>query len=272
MDLGSKLLQARHEAGLSQRQLCGDVITRNMLSQIEHGTAKPSMQTLQYLAQALGKPLSFFLEEEAAVSHNQAVMQQARKLFDRAQYSEVMKVLSEYRAPDELCDFERAFIACLSLLSLAETGLAQNKIPLAQSLLEEAAFWEHELWAIPELRYRRVRLQARLRGQNLTQLCEQLPSLDGDLMLRAQAELEAGNPQRAGQLLDAVEQTDARWQLLRGRAYFGMKQYEMAADCLTIASSELPDSAYPLLEKAYREMQDYRQAYYYACLQRGETV
>ena len=39
MDLGQKLRQARKDAGLSQRQLCGDVITRNMLSQIESGKA-----------------------------------------------------------------------------------------------------------------------------------------------------------------------------------------------------------------------------------------
>lgn len=34
MELGQRLKQARLEAGMSQRQLCGDVITRNMLSQI----------------------------------------------------------------------------------------------------------------------------------------------------------------------------------------------------------------------------------------------
>ena len=44
MELGEKLRQARMEAGLSQRQLCGDVITRNMLSQIENGAARPSME------------------------------------------------------------------------------------------------------------------------------------------------------------------------------------------------------------------------------------
>ena len=64
MELGEKILQARKSAGLSQRQLCGDVITRNMLSQIEHGTAKPSMDTLKYLASQLGKPISYFLEED----------------------------------------------------------------------------------------------------------------------------------------------------------------------------------------------------------------
>ena len=65
MELGEKILQARLALGLSQRQLCGDTITRNMLSRIEHGMAKPSMGTLQILSQRLGKPISYFLEEEA---------------------------------------------------------------------------------------------------------------------------------------------------------------------------------------------------------------
>ena len=59
MELGKRLQQARLEAGLSQKQLCGDRITRNMLSQIEHGTAKPSMTTLQYLAERLGKSVGY---------------------------------------------------------------------------------------------------------------------------------------------------------------------------------------------------------------------
>ena len=70
MELGEKLRDARLEAGLSQRQLCGDVITRNMLSQIENGSARPSMPTLQYLASRLGKSVGYFLEEET-VSQNQ---------------------------------------------------------------------------------------------------------------------------------------------------------------------------------------------------------
>ena len=49
MELGEKLRQARIEAGLSQRELCGEEITRNMLSLIENGSAKPSMNTLKYL-------------------------------------------------------------------------------------------------------------------------------------------------------------------------------------------------------------------------------
>ena len=65
MELGEKIRFARLEAGFSQRQLCGEEITRNMLSLIENGSAKPSMKTLRYLARQLDKPLSWFLEEDA---------------------------------------------------------------------------------------------------------------------------------------------------------------------------------------------------------------
>ena len=71
--MGQLLRQARQEAGLSQRALCGDRITRNMLSQIENGTARPSMATLQYLADALGKPVSYFLGE-TVLTDNQQLM------------------------------------------------------------------------------------------------------------------------------------------------------------------------------------------------------
>ena len=78
MELGARLRQARLEAGISQRQLCGDVITRNMLSQIENGSARPSMDTLRYLAGQLGKPLSYFLEDDAVTSPNQELMEKLR--------------------------------------------------------------------------------------------------------------------------------------------------------------------------------------------------
>ena len=59
MTLGQRIAQARQEAGLSQRQLAGDAITRNMLSCLEHDTAAPSLATLRYLSERLGKPVSW---------------------------------------------------------------------------------------------------------------------------------------------------------------------------------------------------------------------
>lgn len=42
MTLGQKLRQTRLSKGLSQSQVAGDCVTRNMLSQIENDQASPS--------------------------------------------------------------------------------------------------------------------------------------------------------------------------------------------------------------------------------------
>ena len=75
MDIGQKIKAARLEAGLSQRQLCGEVITRNMLSLIESGRARPSMDTLRYLAGQLEKPMGYFLEEQAVAPEREDLRQ-----------------------------------------------------------------------------------------------------------------------------------------------------------------------------------------------------
>ena len=64
MTIGQRILAARLEAGLSQRELAGETITRNMLSSIEHDAANPSLATLRYLAGRLGKTVSWLLGED----------------------------------------------------------------------------------------------------------------------------------------------------------------------------------------------------------------
>ena len=132
MELGEKIRQARLEAGLSQRQLCGDVITRNMLSQIENGSARPSMDTLRYLAQQLGKPLSYFLEEEAVTSPNRVLMERLRT----AAPSDALVLFSEYKAPDPTFDAERWLLEALTCLTLAEEAIRQARPGDAKALLE----------------------------------------------------------------------------------------------------------------------------------------
>lgn len=137
MELGEKLRQARLEAGLSQRQLCGDVITRNMLSQIESGKARPSMATLQYLAAQLGKTVSFFLEENLAASVNIEKMTQARKAYAAKDHSTVLRILEGYHQPDELFDQEYAYLVALSALALGKQRLENGEAAAAVLLLEQ---------------------------------------------------------------------------------------------------------------------------------------
>lgn len=60
--LGQKFKQARLEKGMTQQDVVGDYISRNMLSKIENDVANPSIKTIEYLAEKLNKPLSYFLE------------------------------------------------------------------------------------------------------------------------------------------------------------------------------------------------------------------
>ena len=61
MTLGQKIKAARQEKGLTQKELVGNYITRNMLSKIENDAATPSVRTLEYLAGVLGLPTGYVL-------------------------------------------------------------------------------------------------------------------------------------------------------------------------------------------------------------------
>lgn len=63
--LGERLRRARLDAGLSQAQLGEPHFTRAYVSAIELGKVRPSMKSLEFIATKLGRPASFFIEDEA---------------------------------------------------------------------------------------------------------------------------------------------------------------------------------------------------------------
>ena len=264
MTLGEKMLEARLESGLSQRQLCDGLITRNMLSQIEHGTARPSMDTLRQLAVRLEKPVSWFLDENALSSPNQQRMKDARKAVEEGDFATARKFLLAFQLPDEVYARERESLLAETALELARQAAERNAFPLARQLLEEVPE-END----PERNRKRLLLQGRLPGADLGEIVKQLPSLDEELLLRAEAALVQPDVERALALLEAVEnQKDSKWRLLRGKILLLRKQYAEAAVCLKAAEEAFPEEAVPLLETCFRELGDYRSAYLYACRQR----
>jgi transcriptional regulator with XRE-family HTH domain len=260
MELGQKLRQARQEAGFSQRQLCGEEITRNMLSQIENGSARPSMDTLRFLAQRLGKPISYFLDERAVVSPNQAVMTQARAAFAQQAYGDVLAHLAQYQSPDPVFDWEQQLLDALSRMAMAEQAISDGKLPYAEALLEQIGQPETPYFTQSLQRQRQI-LVGISSGHPVS-----LPPDDRPLLLRAKAALEQGNSHRAAQYLDAAEnQKSPEWNLLRGRSYMALSNYEDALTCLEIAQEQFPKDSLPLLEQCCRELEDYKGAYFYAC-------
>lgn len=261
MEFGEKLRQARLEAGLSQRQLCGDVITRNMLSLIENGAAQPSMDTLKYLAARLNKPVSYFLEEEGVLLPNLPVMEQTRAAFDRGDHSQVLALLEDYQGPDPVFDRERAILQNISLLSLARQALAEDRLPYARELLRRITpegYLEEE-----------ITLQKQLLLAQADPGQAQLPDRDGEWLLRARHALAREELTRAAAFLDAMNVQDTPdWFLLRGEIALRAGAFASAAELLHRAENAYPQETAGLLEACYRELGDYKQAYFYACKQR----
>ena len=258
MELGRRLKQARLEAGLSQRQLCGEEITRNMLSQIENGSARPSMDTLRYFAQQLGKPLSWFLEEET-VSPNQALMTQARQAYSRKEPETVLQLLKDY-VPDGTFDAEQGLLRLLCLLDMAELALQQGKTPYAISLLEQAEQVD-ALYRLPALTRRQTLLQAQAQPEKAAQLLKNLPTDDTELLLRAEVAQQQLSWQESAALLEAAQdKSGGQWLLLRGKACMGCGEYEKALELL----QQVQPAPYQLMEQCCVELGDYKLAYHYA--------
>ena len=64
MNIGERIRELRISKLMTQADLAGDRITRNMLSCIENGSANPSLSTIVYIAGRLGVPSGFLLAEQ----------------------------------------------------------------------------------------------------------------------------------------------------------------------------------------------------------------
>lgn len=259
MELSQKLKQARLDAGLSQKALCGNRITRNMLSQIENGSARPSMDTLRYLAGRLEKPLSFFLEEDAVTSPNQALMAQARS----AEPSEALHLLGAYKAPDPTFDAERWLLEALVCITLAEDAISQRKPAYARTLLERAGVaGSRTFYYTPDHERRRLLLLHKA-GETVPEA--QLPDLTPELLLRAEAALHQKDYPRCAALLAAATDQNLHWHYLMGQMFFAQKDYAAARPHFEAAWEKAPRECCRRLEDCCRETSDFAGAYFYAC-------
>jgi transcriptional regulator with XRE-family HTH domain len=259
MELGQRLKQARLDAGLSQRTLCGDDISRNMLSMIENGSARPSMDTLMCLASRLGKPVSYFLEEQA-VSENQALLLRAKQLFREGNPRQALAALQQYRSPDAVFDDEKGLLTVKILMGLAQQALKESRRPYAKTLLLQAQ--EEQSVYVDSAVQRQLTV---LLAQADASYASRLEVPEEELLLLAQGALEADDPKRASRLLDAVDARDGLWQLLRGQAAAACKEYAQAAVHLEKAQKAYPLEATRILELCFRELGDYKRAYECAC-------
>ncbi len=131
--LGKRIKEARLAKKMTQSDVVGGFITRNMLSQIESGTATPSIKTLEYLAGVLDIPMDQLIGErsEDALSR----LAEAKGLLIRAEYEALIEMDGSY--PGELADEFKALLG-RAYLELAKQRAEQGEFQEVAGLVKKS--------------------------------------------------------------------------------------------------------------------------------------
>lgn len=136
---GRRIKEARIAKKMTQSEVVGSFITRNMLSQIESGSAVPSLKTLEYLASVLDIPISTLMpqnESDCVFPETEALIS-AKKHFTEGNYRAAVMSLDSIDDDSPLSD-EFSAVKARCYLKLAEET-ADNDAAKAVEYAKEAA-------------------------------------------------------------------------------------------------------------------------------------
>ena len=192
----------------------------------------------------------------------------ARAAALEGKWQEAMETLGNYHQPDPVFDAEATLLHRLAALEQAKAALGKGQSAYAAQILEELDVLR-DGYCAGELERQRLLLLAKARPQQRKEICDLLPSMDEELLLRARVALDRGEFDRCAGLLEAAQdQKDPTWNFLRGELHLVKEAYSAAAACYHKAEEVFPEKCAPRLERCYRELGDFKQAYFYACKQR----
>ncbi len=140
VELGRRIREARLAKKMTQTEAAGDFITRNMLSQIESGTANPSLKTLEYLAGVLEIPVSSLIpdenEEEARAEIFSNTLIEGKNLYNKGEYQKAAEQIKSLLDTD-LWD-EASAITAKCYIAMAEQREKSGSLTEAADLAYKA--------------------------------------------------------------------------------------------------------------------------------------
>lgn len=99
--LGERIRKLRKQKKMTLEALAGDALTKGMLSLIENNKAKPSMESLTYIAQQLGVEVTDLLEEISSQELRE-ILEKAEKIYNQDpeevndQYKQLIALIEPY--------------------------------------------------------------------------------------------------------------------------------------------------------------------------------
>ncbi len=121
---------------LTQSAVCGDVITRNLLSRIETGDVTPSLETLRFLADRLSLPVGYLLSDQDDLAWYQRpeLLQRLRAYYAAQDWNAMMQMQAE-GLPD---DDETNLLLCESAVKCGAACYRSGKLDEAFSYYDAA--------------------------------------------------------------------------------------------------------------------------------------
>lgn len=107
LSLGKKIKNLRLKKGMTQAELAGETITRNMLSQIENEAAQPSVGTILELAEKLETPAEYFFSEinDPEPFYKLLFIEKIRKAYASGDYRKCIHRLDRLGASDDETEY-----------------------------------------------------------------------------------------------------------------------------------------------------------------------
>ena len=133
--LGEKIKQTRKMRGMTQASIAGEKITRNMLSCIENGTANPSLDTLEYIADKLSVPTEFLIaaDDNLGFYQKKSLINKIYRAYDAKNYTACITLIETITETDD----ELSFLLADSYLELGKQSICRG------SLLKALGYLEH---------------------------------------------------------------------------------------------------------------------------------
>lgn len=140
MNVGEKVRTLRQSKMMTQSELAGTYMTRNMLSYVENGSAMPSLSTISYLAERLNVPAGYFLSEpqDEIIYRKLIHMENIRKAYQEEEWW-ACRSLCQTAFPEP--DDEICFLLARSSAGIAEDALEHGKLRKCCQTYDEALSW-----------------------------------------------------------------------------------------------------------------------------------
>ena len=288
MTIGEKIKKLRNGLGMTQAALCGDYITRNMLSQIENGIAKPSIDTVTYIADKLGVPAGFLLTDtdDLLAFQKLTCIDTLRDLYTEKKYFECAQICE--RLPG--CDDEIALILSNCYLNIGKEHLQNGNIRAAENALNASLiFSDKTVYASDDVRRKAgiylSMIDAFRKKNTVTDVLEAFQSStssDNDydylMYLNILKLIDDQKSEYAAKIFDSVRVKNVLYRMhINARLSASALNFERARELLLGALNGEDESPDPILkyrllgdlEQVCKALSDYETAYN-ASIQKGE--